>query len=195
MSAKMNMGAFGPPRMDSPVAAEQAGPQALPQGVGDFASKLRSMVPQDANPGVTTGRMPPQDAPGLPRMPKQDGSSIQALSAMLAKTSPVVEKPKGEFVPGKRPEPTGPTALSIWNDPEQRKALTDVVTQWEKVNPGKSFKATHLAQAWNSSNPAAPLNEARARTLKAKIDKARDEYLMQQVAGYFGRGAKKAVLP
>ena len=123
----------------------------------------------------------------------QDGSAIQALTAMLAKSDPAPEKPKGEFVAGRRPEPTGPTARQIWNDPAQRQALTDVVTQWETANPGRSFKATHLAQAWNSSNPAAPLNDARARTLKSIIDKEKDKYLMQQVGMYLGRGAKKAV--
>ena len=146
--------------------------------------------------------MMPQDAPRMgqdaSRTPMQDGQGIQALRAILAKseamTPPPAAPPKGEFIPGRRPTPTGPTALEIWNDPEQRKALSQVVAQWETANPGRSFRATHLASAWNEAHPGVHLNDARARTLKAKIDKARNEVMMQQMAGYFGRGAKKAVL-
>lgn len=210
MGAKMNMGAFSARQAEADPAAMQEAP-ILP--TGSLADRLRGMTPVGAEDTAMTAVMAsgvaqdgrpvlPQDALGRPqddpRTPTHDWQGIQALRAILAKQDARTGRPadpsKGQFVPGVRPTPTGPTAHEIWSDPEQRKALSDIVTQWEAANPGRSFKATHLAAAWNDANPGAHLNNARARTLKAKIDRARNEVMMQQMAGYFGRGAKKAVL-
>ena len=210
MGARMNIGAFSPAQDDADPGMAQG---AMTSSTGGFADRLRAMMPDPAQgaprmpavlprPAQDAGPALPQDEPRMgqdaPRMPPQDGQGIQSLRDILAKQQAVTprpsEPPKGEFVPGVRPTPTGPTAREIWNDPDQRKALSQIVSQWEASNPGRTFKATHLASAWNDANPGVHLNDARARTLKAKIDKARNEVMMQQMAGYFGRGAKKAVL-
>lgn len=190
-----NKGAFGVEDQgvtSPPLARPQpqvAGPSALtpvPILTGEIANRLKQV------------REP------APAAPAQQESPLAALRARVGKapTPPPVAAapsapaptPRGEFVPGKRPVPTGPRAHELWGNPETRAKLADIVGKWEQANPGRKLKATHLVQAWNAENPDTPLNEARARTLKAKIDKAQSDYVLSQVTGYLSGGAKKAVL-
>lgn len=100
--------------------------------------------------------------------------------------------PASKFVPGKRPEPTGPTARDIFTDTGHQQTLQQVISQLELE--GGAIKAPRLVSAWNTLKPDAPLNEARARTVIAKVKRARDDYLAKQTAQYLGRGARKAIL-
>lgn len=187
MAAIVNKGAFG---------VGDQGVSEIPLVRPSAQSLPGSMVPALTKDVV--GRMQGLERPAqAPQMPAQGVSGLAALSErMAARARPAVpaEPPKGEFVAGKRPEPTGPRAHELWTNPETRARLADVVRQWEEANPGRKLKATHIASAWNAAHPQSPLNEARARTLKARIEKARQDYLVSQVAGYLSSGAKKAVL-
>lgn len=188
MPAISNKGAFGvvdqgdsmrplPRPSDAPAV-----PSVVPTLTREVAGRLESLgMPKEA---------PQKPAGGL--------SGLAALSRRAGQRTPPEAAPvapvKGEFVPGKRPEPTGPRAHELWSNPETRAKLADVVKKWENANPGRKLKATHLVSAWNAEHPQSPLNEARARTLKARIERARQDYLVSQVAGYLSSGAKKAVL-
>jgi hypothetical protein len=107
-----------------------------------------------------------------------------------AKPKPV---PKGEFVAGQRPTPTGPTAHEIMSDPTHKDSLKSVIAEWEQDNPGRVLKATHLVSIWNAKNPGKPLNEARARTVVAKLNKIRDQHAEAQVRAFMRAGAGKAM--
>lgn len=220
MSANMNKGAFtqamaAPVQAAPPVSIDDFAAKLksiMPGSPGSMPSHAMPMtrMPQDGaglvdpmprmaqdrtalDQAMTPGNAG-QDDPGRP----QDGSNpVSALRSMLAaapkpKTMPAAAPPKGEFVAGKRPEPVGPSANEIWNTRQQD--LMRVIEEFEATNPGRKLKGTDLSRMWTAQFPDQPLNEARARTLRSKIDKARDEYTMSQVAGYFGAGAKKAVM-
>lgn len=201
-------GAFGSGRQDASIG--RAGrPQDDPQdALSSFTAKLEQVY------GGTGGLTRPahtQDAPRTPpgRSPdpirSTELSAMDKLASMLksrtlrtpgqvthpAPKTPVL--PKGEFVPGQKPVPTGPTAHEIMTHPAHQDALKAVLAEHEKVNPGRSLKAPTLMNLWNAKNPGKPLNEARARTVVAKVNKARDSYVQKQVQAYMRNGAKKAV--
>lgn len=183
MAAMTPKGAFGLANQEvseSPVLRPEAPPTSVPVLTSEITKRLE---------GVGQKSLPP------PVMDEAPRSGIAALRERLQKAEPppLVTPPRGEFVPGKRPEPTGPRAHELWNNPESRARLAEVVAKWEKANPGRKLKATHLVSAWNADHPETPLNEARARTVMSKVKAAQQEYLVSQVAGYLSNGAKKAV--
>ena len=171
-----------PPKIAAPSMG-QASPMA----------KLAMLAGHDSNPlksFPSMGGMLAQDSTSMGGM---TAASMAKTAASMGKIAEPPAKPKGEFVPGVRPTPTGPTARELWSEPESRLKLQAVIAEWEKANPGRNLKATHLAAAWNAAHPDKPLNEARARTLKARIEAAREQFLMDQVTGFMGRGAKKVL--
>jgi hypothetical protein len=89
--------------------------------------------------------------------------------------------PKGEFVLGQKPRPTGPTAHEIMTHPAHQAVLKEVIKEHEATNPGRALKAPHLVSLWNAKNPSKPLNEARARTVVAKVNKAKESYVQKQI--------------
>jgi hypothetical protein len=97
--------------------------------------------------------------------------------------------PKGEFVLGQKPVPTGPTAHEIMTKPDHQATLKDVIAEHQKANPGRALKAPALVSIWNAKNPKAPLNDARARSVIARVHKARDSYVDKQVKAFMRSGA------
>ena len=174
-----------PPKIAAPSMG-QASPMA----------KLAKIAGHDSNPlksFPSMGGMIDQASTSMGGKLATSMGKTEASMAKIAAQDSQPAKPKGEFVPGVRPTPTGPTARELWSEPESRLKLQAVIAEWEKANPGRNLKATHLAAAWNAKHPDKPLNEARARTLKGRIEAAREQFLMDQVTGYIGRGAKKVL--
>lgn len=186
----------GPGRQDE----RQDGPQ---DALSSFSKKL-AQVSGSAERPIRPGHpgrvdMPPSDLARSTAL-----SAMDKLAAMVKSKTPVLggrtapgsarmtQPPKGEFVPGQRPHPTGPTAHEIMTHPAHQAVLQDVIATHEKLNPGRSLKAPALMNLWNAKNPGKPLNEARARTVVAKVNKARDSYVQKQVASYMRKGAKAA---
>ena len=191
-----NKGAFGvedhgvmkaPLSRPQPQGVEPSALTPVPVLTSEITDRLKQM--REQRPAALAA---PEESP-LAALSRRVGKSPVSPPVAALPPEPVAA-PKGEFALGKRPVPTGPRAHELWGNPETRAKLADVVGKWEQANPGRKLKATHLVQAWNAENPDVPLNEARARTLKAKIDKAQSDYLMSQVTGYLSNGAKKAVL-
>ena len=194
-----NKGAFGvedqgvmkaPLSRPQPQGVEPSALTPVPVLTSEITDRLKQM--REQRPAALAAPGPEKESP-LAALSRRVGKA--PISPPVAALPPEpVAAPKGEFALGKRPVPTGPRAHELWGDPKTRAKLADVVGKWEQANPGRKLKATHLVQAWNAENPDTPLNEARARTLKSKIDKAQSDYLMSQVTGYLSNGAKKAVL-
>jgi hypothetical protein len=56
--------------------------------------------------------------------------------------------------------------------PDHQERLKGALQDFDKSNPGRALKGTHLMSIWNSKHPEHPLNEARARTVVAKVKQA-----------------------
>jgi hypothetical protein len=64
---------------------------------------------------------------------------------MPAKPSMPTKEPKGKFVPGKKPAPkSGFTVHDVFKDPGLKSQLHGAVSDWQKRNPGKKMRGTHL---------------------------------------------------
>lgn len=185
-------------------------PQDSPQeALGAFKSQLSQVSGKTSAPGNPAP--PVLAAPGAHVTDPQSVRS-NALSAIDRLTSMVKGKsrmggqeapggkpilpPRGTFVAGVKPTPTGPTAHEVMTLPEHQATLKNVIADHEQQNPGRALKAPALMSLWNArhkDNPKAHLNEARARSVVAKVKSAQQSYVQKQVQQYMRQGAKKAV--
>jgi hypothetical protein len=108
--------------------------------------------------GRPVPQMPPQAMPaGPPEAPDGDegpqaGPPSGALAALAAMASKLPSKPsaptkkaKPKFEPGKKPEPkSGFTVHDVFKDEGLRGQLHGAVRDWQKRNPGKKMRGSHL---------------------------------------------------
>lgn len=191
-------GAFGSGRVGRPQDEGQDGPQ---DALSNFAAKLSQASGGKERPGILPGGSGPRPSDPM-SVRSNDLSAMDRLTAMVKSRTPKTvaqdaripprtpSAPKGEFILGEKPRPTGPTAHEVMTHPAHQAVLKDVLADFESQNPGRVLKGPHLMNLWNAKNPGKPLNEARARTVVAKVNKARDSYVQKQVQSLM-RGGKK----
>jgi hypothetical protein len=177
MGLHMRQGAF----TTQPVE-QDLGPTEGPE---DFLSKL-------------AGVMKPE--PVVSRETPLEG--LSALARMTAQPAPRIEPPKPRmedpapgntgFLPGKPGVPrSGMTVHQIMKDPDVLTTVQNVVAEFEKANPGRMLKGTHLQAGLTAKG--LDVSSAQAAKIAKRIKDEHDKMVQQQVAAYSGRAAKKVL--
>jgi hypothetical protein len=164
-------------------------------GPDDFLARLQGVAP----PPVS--RETPSQMDGLASLARMTQSApavagrIDRPSQETARPAPPVELPEAvppSFVLGKPGAPkSGMTIHQIMRDPDVLTTVQKVVAEFERSNPGRSLKGTHI-QAGLGAN-GLDVSSAQAAKLAKRIKDEADKMVRQQVASYSGRAAKKVM--
>lgn len=96
------------------------------------------------------------------------------------------------FLPGRPGAPkSGMTIHQIMRDQDVLATVQDVVAEFERANPGRSLKGTHMQAGLGAKG--LDVSSAQAAKLAKRIKDEADKMVQQQVASYSGRAAKKVM--
>lgn len=155
------------------------------EGPTDFLAKLQGMMGEPA-PSVPRETAPPA-LEGL--------SALARMTQDRPRTAPRMDDPapiSAGFLPGKPGAPkSGMTIHQIMRDPDVLTTVQDVVSEFERTNPGRALKGTHIQAGLTAKG--LEVSSAQAAKIAKRIKDEADRMAEDKIAAYGAKAAKKVM--